>query len=89
MRALSQNGDVFKTQSNNYEGAFFWENNQWLVAVNYLCKKASSQMFDWVLNTSFNKFDFKILIFVIIVTAEGFPDTSILIKTEPIYLDFL
>ena len=41
---------VFRTQPNIYDGAFC-ENSSRLLAVNYFCKRASSQMFDWVLNT--------------------------------------
>ena len=41
---------VFRTQSNIYVGAFC-ENSYRLSAVNCFCKKAKSQMFDWVLNT--------------------------------------
>ena len=44
------NRDVFISQSNLYDRVFC-ENSQPLSAVNNFCKKALSQVFDWVLNT--------------------------------------
>ena len=40
---------TFRTNSNIYDGDFC-ENSWQLLAVNYFCKNALSEMFDWVLN---------------------------------------